>query len=541
MAERQKFSPGISAAEEPQNTASLKMEPAAPPAGFREAFWLFAGGGITGTLLIGVIAVYQWLAGPVPVGLAMMMALLLSAVIGFAYCDQDRRGAFLRGLGLWVLIALPTALWALAPVRAAAVEALGHKLPIQAQIAALNDAAAEVRASACVTLGTHNQGMIAYQIVESLIQSPLQGARCMQEVARVDPAGASRLASEFSARLDAAIRTQNGELTCRVAPHAFAIHIGDPDAPALPLTECAATSTDATMAACCAGALATHYESPRDYTVALGSPDELSARRRQRLFTALVPYAFPRIDASRNPLPRLETKLLRTEPGQQWVLALGCDSLLRSPNPDANTAALEAIAASQSCDAALGGERSSDEWKQICLAWAAQPDRSASLCAPINFQVRAQAVTAAVIRVHNAIGAMHANELEQSILRGAAYLQRSKGTFGETVRNMRQAFDPSNLPAGTDPRLLHAARRAYLNTGAYRKIVKQYADGTQVSEDGEVARKLLENARTRSWSEVKKYATPEQRRKMQPRIERARELLKNSDRKPPSSITNVLR
>src|SRR5690554_3677618 len=294
-------------------TPPTQPQPVAEKGGFKDAKWLFVGGSIVGTLLIGFISVYQWLAPMIPASLALGMGVLLSGLIAFLLCEAERASAFVKGLLVWTLLAAPTALWALAPVRAAAVDIFGAKLAKPAQTAALSDHEPLVRLRACVALGVENKGTMAREIMARFYQTPKMSARCVQEVAQSDPDGAARLASAYVGEWHASLRGHEDAAICRGTPKVLEMSGYNVAQPAIDLTECAATYSSDEVSVCCADALAAHYSDPATYVDALGSPDALPVTRRAALFTALVPYAFVSLDADRRPLPEFETNLLRSE------------------------------------------------------------------------------------------------------------------------------------------------------------------------------------------------------------------------------------
>lgn len=519
-------------------------EPAAP-AGFREARSLFIGGGLAGTVLISLITLYQWLDPWVPLALALGMGVVLSAAITLVFCNQERPRAFAIGSVLWALLALPTAAWGLAPVRAMAVELLGYRLTEPAQVAALNDVAAQVQQRACVALGVDNQGFAAYVIADGLLRAPLQGAQCLQQVAAKDPAGAARLSGEFMMRWQQVLSTDDPEPICAIAPHGFALNPMHPTKPTMSLTECAVSSADAQAAQCCADALAGYFDAPADYVDGLDRPDTLTLARRQQLFINMVPHAFSQIDASRKRLGGFETQLLRTQPARNWILAVGCDTLMQMHDAQLIVDALEAVARSQGCDMTLGTQRVADSWRQICVDWAAPEARTPDLCAPIASDALEQALSAASALVHSAIDRRQAGAVTDEILMGIAELERFDGTHMKEIDRMKRLFDPSRLPPGTDPRLIAALHEANMNSGEYEAFFRHYLGDRKISEENAMAQDLLkdfvEGSGVRPWSELKQYATPEQRALMDSQMETLTTMLKETGQELPSSLGDVLK
>lgn len=482
-----------------------------------------------GTLLVGFVSVYQWLPPTMPMMIALAIAVALCAMISLVFCTERRGAAFAKGLAIWVLFALPTALWALAPVRAASAELLGDRLSQSAQSAILVDESAAVRLRACVALGTQNEGTVAYEIMAGLFQTPNLSTQCAQTIAKTDPEGASRLASEFLGRWRGALRDQNKDAVCAASPQVFNMSALAGNRPALALSECAVTQPDAEISVCCADALTAHYSEPSEYTAGLGSPGNLAPPRRKRLVTALVPYAFADIDATRTPLPKFESKLLNTPPGQDWVLAFGCDSVVRGGGAGL-VEALEAIASSQSCRVRADDVLSPAAWEQVCLSWAQQPDRSADLCPALEADAWRQAVVTASARVHDAIRALYASEMGRDILATGDYLAKYKLTDAARSRRFGNGLLRNKSRGDLDPRMRQFASQMAANRGALRRELQ---DAVADIEKKNVNRKesvqnLLDREAFKpdgSWQEIKQYVPAEMRQDYQNKIDEHRDSL----------------
>lgn len=414
----------------------VRPTPDAEQAGFRDAKWLFVGGSLVGTLLIGFISVYQWLSPFRPVILALGMGVALSGMIAFFLCEKERGPAFVKGLGLWAFCALPTVLWALAPVRGMAVDIFKDRLTKPAQLTALSHDTERVRLRACVALGIQNQGTMAREIMTGLFDAPELSAQCIQDVSVKDPEGGARLATAFLGHWHEALRSQeDGDAICAATPQVLAMSALTVSRPAFDLTECAATYPEDDVSKCCADALTTYYTQPADYTYALGSAGELSSTRHANLFRALVPYAFARLGVDRRPLPDLEARLLKTPPGQAWVLELGCDGLLDAGGEE-YVEALEAIVSTQSCESPVREGPSVNTWKQICITWFDQPNRSGDLCPALDVEALRHATLTASARVHGAIRVLEATKAGEAILLADAHIQR----FDDPNIGMGEAF-----------------------------------------------------------------------------------------------------
>ncbi|AWV90211.1 hypothetical protein [Bradymonas sediminis] len=533
--------PGGHPASNRPGQGALGGSPAPPQPGFRDARNLFIAGAVSGTALVGFMAIYQWLAPWLPLMLALGIAVFLSALIGFGYCEQGRKAAFIKGLGICVIIALPTAAWGLGTVRTLAVQLFAQHFPDETRVRALSDGSREVRVEACTTLGVQNEGATAYNIVSTLFDTPAEGVECINRVAEVDPPGAARLRSEFWRRWELALDRQDAALVCRVTPAIFSVHTSHP--PTLGLTECVANNMNAEKATCCAEALTARYSEPAEYVADLGDAGELNAGRRQRLFSALLPYAFSGMDASRREFQQFESTLMRTAPGRDWVLSLGCDGVLNDPNAQEFVDGLEAVSSHQGCVDGEDGGRSTSQWKNICTQWAAPAQRSADLCAPIAAETRSSAVVTASALVHKAIGAFFAQIRNAQIALGVSANASQAGEMNDVMGLMNSALAPSNLPGGIDPRLRHAARGFQGNHANYARILQQYTTDNKLPDGPAMVQQLQEeiNQNRYRWSDLKKHTSPGERQQYQEQVDDAYDKAVKSGIDSESPMLDILR
>lgn len=476
-----------SSADSPKPDAKPST-PDAQVAGFQGAKWLFVSGSLVGTLLIGIVSIYQWLPPFRPVLLALAMGVVLSGAIAFFLCEEERGLAFIKGFALWALCALPTVLWALVPVRGMVVDTFKDRLTKPAQSAALGQDTEPIRLRACVALGTQNEGTMAREIMASLFDAPELSAECIQDVSARDPDGGARLAAAFLGQWHGALRGQNDEAICAATPQVLTMSALTLAQPALDLTECAATYPDDDVSKCCADALTTYYSQPSDYTYALGSPAGLPSTRHANLFRALVPYAFARLGAHRRPLPELESRLLKTPPGQTWVVALGCDGLLDAGG-DEYVEALEAIASTQSCESQVRGGPSVNTWKQICLAWFDQPNPSGDLCPALDVEALRHATLTASARVHGAIRVLEATEAGEAILRADKHIQRFDNpniAMGEAFMAGAKSMKlPHDVFSAADRRAFNESiRPSQAAIDHYRKFLADHEKDKAEGDDG---------------------------------------------------------
>jgi hypothetical protein len=516
---------------------------------FRDALVLFGGGAALGTLLIGVITVYQWLDPWQPVMIAVAMGGVLSAAIAFAYVNRDQPSAFIRGFLLWTLISAPTVAWGFAPVRAAALDLMGGQLTEQAQFNVLDDSATEVLQSACTALTAGNSTTIKSLLAERLAASPEMGTACVEALAAQDDMQAASMSSSFLRQWETALAAHDAPKVCQTAPHLFEMSKTQPNKPVLPLTRCAVgeATSDAkvAMAECCADALVAQFDSASAYVDALGPTGEIDDRIVPTLFATMTPYAFRNINASRHPLPELQSELMRKPPTQAWLTDLACYGLLSSHTPSEYFGGLEAIAETQSCNMSIGDKRGARQWQQVCRQWMMAPDEG--LCPPIHAQAEAQAVSAAQVQVHKAIVALYNSELGRQIIAGAAYMSRGDGTVDGFSRQFADAYDPMNLPQGQgNAQFRHAARKFHGNSAAYLKALREHGEGLSKANPAnskKVAQDLLKKGLKpkMSWSELKPRLSPEQQAEGQAKVDALKKQLEQSDTPDDSPIYDLVR
>jgi hypothetical protein len=501
---------------------------------FRDALAFFVGGAALGTLLVGVITVYQWLDPWKPAIIAVTMGALLSATIAFLYCNRDQPSAFIRGFAIWTLLALPTLAWGFAPVRAAALDLMSTQLSEQAQLNVIDDPHADVLQSACTALSEGTSMMIRARLAERFAASPGLGKACVEALAGANPARAASMSSNFVGQWKSALAAQNAPKVCELAPHLFELSTAQPAKPALPLTRCAvgeATSAvgeatspvQETMATCCADALVDHYDSAAAYVDALGPTAELDERLLSSLFLSMTPYAFRNINASRHQLPQLQSELLRQKPTQDWLTELACNAMVSSYTPSEFFGGMEAIAQNEGCNLSIGDERGVSQWQAICTQWAQSP--SEGLCPPIAHQAQGQAVSAASTQVQKALHAFYTSTLGRQIVAGTALLNRSDGTlegFGSQISGALKAAQQA--PSVGNAQLGHAARRVTQGSAGHLKKLQEIAPkmkGLDGADGAAVARDLLNKQMKNkpSWDEIKGQLTEEQQERVKPRLD----------------------
>lgn len=518
-----------------------------PAPGFREALKLFILGALGCTLIITVVAVREWLAPWMPLAIGLGVAGVLSASISFLYCEREQKQAFARGLAICLVLALPMATWLSKSVRERAVQYYGASLAVPAKLSALGDPAEAVRVSACAVFGAQGLTSVTPQLVDLFKSSPALGARCVQQLAARDQTKAADLAHRFVRRWDVGLARGESQFVCQASSQLFAIDFSQEVSPAREVTVCAMTTDDDRLAKCCANALTERYTTAKSYADALGSTDDVAPIRRHPLFVAMVPHAFRDVDATRRQLPNLERELMRKKPVQDWVLALGCGTILSGHGGSEYAVGLEAAAASQGCPIGTGDERQTVDWQDICWNWQEDgaPD---DLCKPLEQHAQSQAREQARIRVHKAIATFKAQQLHAFI--DAAGKQASfQGRSGSLYDQLVARTDPSTLPAGVgNADVRRMMRLAHINsTQAMPTLGEQMPDyeHARMQDYTKMVRQLQQNRQQAkmTWTQAQKHMTDEQRRKYDPKVEKVRKQVKDKADKLPanSPLLNVLR
>jgi hypothetical protein len=438
-----------------------------------------------------IVMVRQWLAPWVPIAAGLGIAAVLSASIGYLYCEKERRRAVLMGFGICAAIALPTALWIAAPVRAAAVEHLSSHLPETVYQRALDDDSRQVRISACVHAAQSDSSLLDSQIVDLFVAAPSEGVECVDRLGEDHPSRALAVSSRFVRRWGMALYKQDAKLVCGTAPHLFSLAAPEAPRPAQQLTYCATTSIDPTISRCCADAVTEHYDTPKKYTIALGEPSSVSPQRRVPLFLSMVVHAFRGVDASRTSLPTLQRRLLRKKPVQDWILALGCQALFSQERADDIVNGLEAVVQSNACPSADKMERHADNWIGICQGLSGQAEPTGAMCSLVRGEAVKKAVGNASAEVRKALDALYAGEMGRDIVRGNNQIHSSLGStsaYGQFV------VDASAHGGGVgDAQSRQFARMMNSHYPEAAEMMAKYADGVQDFEgpgDDATARKL---------------------------------------------------
>ncbi|MFP4598973.1 MAG: hypothetical protein ACLFVJ_12020 [Persicimonas sp.] len=417
------------------------------PPGFDDALPLFIIGAVLATALAVMAAARQWLAPWVPLVGALAAGLVLSAAIAFLYCQREQLRTFKLGVLICTAVALPTALWMVGPLRAAALNHFGDFLPETAHQAALDDPSDDVQLSACRAVATGANSLHKEHLVDRLSTSPPLAADCLQPDTE-DGLGLSALTHRYTRRFQLAVEDQNTEQVCAAAPYLFSMDNASTFRPTRELTQCAVSATEASMARCCADAITERFDEPDPYVAALGAPDEVAQKDRAGLFNAMVPYAFRNIDASRNELPRLERRLLRDELTQRWLLALGCNSLAEIPSPEELVDGLEAIVDSRGCAMPERGEREVDSWAMICGDLARVEEPTGQLCRAVRHEAVGTAIDVARGHIYSALDAFYSSEASRDIARAHRQLLAAAESSDAPARAIVDGTQLHNLAPG---------------------------------------------------------------------------------------------
>lgn len=418
-----------------------------PPPGFDDALPLIIIGAVLATALAVMAAARQWLAPWVPLVGALAAGLALSAAIAFLYCQREQLRTFKLGALICTAIALPTALWMVGPLRAAALDHFGDLLPETAHQAALDDPSDDVQLSACRAVATGANSLHKEHLVDRLSTSPSLAADCLQPDTE-DGLGLSALTHRYTRRFQSAVGEQNTEQVCTAAPYLFSMENASTFRPARELTRCAVSAVDASMARCCADALTERFDEADPYVAALGAPDEVAQKHRTGFFNAMVPYAFRNIDASRNTLPRLERRLLRDDLTQRWLLALGCSSLGEVDRPDELVDGLEAIVTSRGCAMPERGEREVDSWEMICGGLARVEEPTDQLCQVVRQEAVGSAIEVARSHIYSAMDAFYSSEASRDIARAHRQLLAAAQSSDAPAKAIVDASQIHNMAHG---------------------------------------------------------------------------------------------
>ncbi len=523
-------SPAVEPAPSPDAPDGTPEEQGAP-VDFKDALSLFIVGGALCMALMLVVSVRQWLAPWAPIAASLGIAAVVSASIGFVYCERDRQQALLKGFGICAAFAIPTLLWLIGPVRVTAMEQLGEYLPAATQQKALLDPSRDVQVESCVQAANSGDRLLEVQLVELFSTAPSIGAECIAKLDQAAPGRAQTLRRRFLRRWGIALRKQHSELVCGAAPYLFSLQTAAEASPTQQLTYCATTTSDERSAKCCADALTDRFDSPQKYTLALGDTSTVPVQRRAALFAAMVSHAFAGVDAARISLPGLERRLLRKKPVQDWILSLGCHDLFGGEGASDLLAGLEAIVESRSCPSGHQIERERKHWQRICADMIDHQRSSDQLCEGVHRETVAVAVRTATAEVHAALDAMFADETTPGIVRAHAKFNRFASSVDSKGAFMAEGISPLGTQRVGD---VHTQRAAREIGGNYKQAVRQMKEeaarieGKDRPDYDESVQDLLQRDVYKpqaSWEEVKRQMSSEESNRLQRQLDQAKRKL----------------
>lgn len=491
----------------------------AAPAGFEDALPLLIVGSVIASVLAGVVGVYQWLAPWQPFLAAASATVALSTALAFVYCQRDQIRTFKLGAAIGIVVALPTALWLLSPVRAMAADHLEDILPQSTYESALNDGSMGVRVKACSAVGRAGDTLRRGHLIDRLAADADLAARCLTEMEGVDPTMANAMNHRYVRHWQQALDRGDAAAVCRAAPHLFSVQMADGVSPVRDLTICAVTADDPDMSGCCADALTERFEAPGPFVQALGDPQAVRRQHRRAFYLALIPHVFRGIDESRNQVPRLERRLLRSKQTERWLLALGCGGLDDIADAKGYMIGLEAIIDTRSCSMPDRGSRDHAAWGEICDSLASVEQPSEHLCAAVREEAAGTSVRAAQAEVHKALDALYSREASQGIIAGYEQLRAfaaSARAPGEIVAN---SIDERNLQAVGlgDARSREFARRLRREYPKSADLLEDYlpereeSDKDKKSEAQSLQAGNWDVQGTESWADIMAGMTPGER------------------------------
>lgn len=412
------------------------------PAGPDEARVLFVLTAGLATIIASMLAVSQWLSPWMPVAIALGLGVAVNGAIAYGYCDHQQQRAFTHGAVIAALIAAPTLLWLAGPVRAVAQDHLGDELTSSAHQAALEDGSSKVRQHACLNVARGHDDRLKDELLERFNTDTELARDCLETLQ-----GDESINRDFTNRFRRGWRTslEEGDTakTCKVARRLYEVAAGSMN-PTRELTYCATTSSDKDQAQCCADQMTERLDGPDEYLEQLGSPADVEPQRRQALFRAMVPHVYEGVDASRNELDRFERRILRHEPVERWVLALGCYIADQPGQIERTLGGLEAIGESRGCNMYDRDQRERKDWQGICTRLGEADDPTGEICRSVRHDAVAFTTRRAQSEVHKAIDALQSSEMAADISSTHARLAAMAGGVEGQVAAMNRALDPNS-------------------------------------------------------------------------------------------------
>lgn len=465
-------------------------EAAGPPPGFGDGMQLIIVSAVITLLVVMTAAAVQWLGPWMPLAFYGGLALLFTLAIAFGYCEQDQKRVALFGVALSAVIGAPSAAWMMPDVRASVLELAAPKLPASSLDTALDDPAASVLTQACVIVGSGSDTYLKERAVTALADHPAVADQCVAALQQQAPNRASTMARGFFRHWEEAVAQGQSALACQLAPHVSALDTAGRLQSTRRLTECATTAVDDNLAQCCADALTSRFESPDSYVEALGQPSAVAPQRIQPLFDGMLGHAFDGVDATRRSLAGIEEQLLRTEPVQRWVTALGCYAV--GSQPAAGYAqGLGAIAKSQGCGQlgeANARQLGANVWTGVCNELADIQPGEDRMCRAVGRQAVEMSVSQARSLVHAALETREARVLTSSIKDGAARLAELASSNHASARKFAEALSRTNALgrfSSAESRQLARQIRAHqhLFDGGVQKLLEAEHEGVDPNGD----------------------------------------------------------
>jgi hypothetical protein len=493
-------------------------------AGFEDALPLLIVGCVLASVLAGLVGVHQWLAPWMPFLAAAAAAVALSASLAFIYCGRDQIRTFKLGALIGVIVALPTALWMASPIRSLAAQHLADTLPDSTYETALDDGSEGVRVAACTAVGRTGDLTTRGRLVERLADEPALAARCLAELETLAPDTAEAMTHGYVRRWQQALEREDAAMVCQAAPHLFSAHTAEGVSPSRDLTICAVTSDSHELSRCCADALTERFEEAAPYVEALGDPGAIRRRHRQAFYLALIPHVFRGVDASRNDVPRLERRLLRSEEVERWLLGLACENLDDASLTRDYMVGLEAIIDSRSCAMPERGARDHTAWGEICASLAAADEPSDQLCEAVRLEATGASVRTARAEVHKALDALYSSEATAGIIAGDEQLRAFAASARAPGDLVAESIDERNLQAVGlgDARSREFARRLRRDYPEAVELLDGHLPEMEESDDDKKskAQSLQGNSGwdvngTESWADIMAGMTPGERQMVQ--------------------------
>lgn len=335
---------------------------------------------VLGSIVIGVVALAEWLAPSTP-ALALIVAALIPAVLGglmmAAPSDEQKwsRKLVLTGAipGLiFGLIAIAIgAQWTQPSVRAMVVSALPTGFQdAKPHLRALDDPSAQVAVAACKQLAEPSLGAHRLTVLERLAIRPQVALACLQDSGGLPHHDeVMSLARTWHLRLYDTFDDEKS--ACELSEGLGAVSI-DRASQAARLMRCSLQSRDEFAPACCAHTLQKHYPT------ASALETELAGTQDSLAMLGLGPQLLAAAFEGRG---QIGTISLKTPAFQRLGLMAGCANLPQ--NPSVMIQALYSLSSSLKCmEADRPPPTSVEAWSQTCATMTrslvALPDRDPS-------------------------------------------------------------------------------------------------------------------------------------------------------------------